>query len=68
MRTGKSIYDWIMERLTEGRTVYIATALRITYVRPKDRWAIRLNGAHCELARGRHWDSINGCNLTARFD
>ena len=64
--TGTKIYDWVMERLDEGRTVYFTTYLRSTYIKKKHAHMIRVSGAHCEIQRGRHWDSVNGCKITAR--
>ena len=65
MNRGKQIYDWIMARLDEGYTVYASTHLKRIEIKPKHRGLVRLNGAHCEVARGRHWDSINFCRIEA---
>ena len=64
--TGKTIYTWIMERLSEGRTVYATTYLVSIKIQPKRRDMVRLSGNHCEVQRGRRWDSINGCRIPAR--
>lgn len=64
--SGKTIYDWIAARLDEGRTVYATTYLVCIKIAPKHRDCVRLSGDHCEVQRGKRWDSINGAKITAR--
>ena len=66
-RTGQMIFDWINARHAEGMTVYATTYLKSIKItkRAVERGLVRVNGPHCEVARGRHWDSINGCKITA---
>lgn len=59
------MYDWIMARLDEGRTVYATNYLRSVKIAPKHRAMVRLRGNHVEVQRGKHWDSIVGCKITA---
>lgn len=66
MTTGKKIYDWIKARTDEGMTVYITTYTKSTSITKKHmEWALRVNGDHCEMVRGKNWDSINFCKITA---
>ena len=64
--SGETIYNWIMERLDEGRTVYATNYLRSFKITAKHRDCVRLSGDHCEIQLGRRWDSINGCRISAR--
>lgn len=65
---GTKIYNFIMQQLDAGRTVYATTYLRSIKIAPKHRAMVRLSGKHCEVQRGRSWDSINGCKITARTE
>jgi len=65
MNRGETIKKWIDARHAEGMTVYATTAWRSTKIDPKHSNLVRLNGDHCEVARGRRWDSINFCKITA---
>lgn len=62
---GRKIYDWIMARLDEGYTVYASTHLKRIEINPRHRHLVRLHGTHCEVARGKNWDSINLCRIEA---
>lgn len=62
---GKRIYEWIMERLDEGYTVYASTHLKRIEIKPKHRRLVRFRDGHCEVCRGRRWDSINLCRVEA---
>ena len=64
---GEKIYNWIVERLNEGRTCYATTYLRSIKITKKnlDAGLVRLHNGHCEIARGKQWDSINFCKITA---
>jgi hypothetical protein len=66
MTTGEKIHTWIMERLAEGRTVYATTYLVQIVIKPKHAAMVRLANGHCEIQRGKRWDSINGAKITAR--
>lgn len=65
MPNGRAMFDWIQARWADGLTVYVHTHTRITKLTPKHSWAIRLKGDHCQMARGKHWDIIDFCKLTA---
>lgn len=65
---------WIREQLAAGLTVYVCTYTRATKITPKTakRWAdsgidlfkVDSTGA-LVMARGRRYDSIDGCALRA---
>ena len=62
---GRKIFDWIMDRLNDGLTVYASTPLRVIKIAPKHRDLVRLSGIHCEVAQGKSWVSINYTRITA---
>ncbi len=64
---GEVIYNWIKERVDEGCTAYATTCLRSIKITAGTftRGLIRYRNGHCEVARGRHWDSINFCKISA---
>lgn len=62
---GQKIYNWINDRLDEGLTVYVTTYTKCTKIQAKHSDCLRVNGSHCEITRGRNWDSINFCKITA---
>ncbi len=66
MSRGQTIYNWIKARHAEGLTVYCATYLKTIAIAPKHAALVRVHGEHCEVARGKHWDSINWTKITAR--
>ena len=66
--TAQDMYDWIMARFDDGMTVYVASYGRIVKCRAKHRAMFRVRGDHCELQRGKRWDSINYCKITARAE
>ena len=61
---GDYIYQFITEALATGRTVYASTYLVTIAISKKhlDRGLVRVRDGHCEVARGKRWDSINGCS------
>lgn len=63
--TAQKMYDWIVARLTEGRTVYATNYLTVIKIAPKHRETVRLRGNHVEVQRGKRWDSIIYCKITA---
>ena len=62
---GQEIYDWIVTRINEGLTVYACTYYHATKITKSaiDRGLVRYHNGHCEIARGRSWDSINYCGF-----
>ena len=62
---GTTIFNWINEQLNAGRTVQATTYLTVTRIKPKHRDMLRVRNGHCEVQRGKHWDSINYCKITA---
>lgn len=73
MTKGERMFHWINERIAEGRTVYVTTALKATKVSPrtvasfkKDGHEVfKLAGGSCYMARGKAWDCIDFCRITA---
>lgn len=66
MNRGEVIHKWISNRLSEGKSVFIQTALRTWKVSSKHKDMLRVRGEHCELQCGKRWDSINYCKITAQ--
>jgi len=64
----RRVWKFIQDNAVAGRTTYAANYLSAVKLTPKAvlSGAIRLSGSHVEVARGRHWDSLNGCKFTAR--
>ena len=65
MDLGQKIHDWIKAQHAAGRTVYIHTCLKVIRVSPKRADCIRYSAGHCQVARGKYWDSVNYCKFTA---
>lgn len=79
-KTAKEVLSWIESRISEGRTVYIATALKITEISPKtfNKWQdsglklfkVSNDGKDLFIARGKNyecvWNAAFGCQFTAR--
>lgn len=63
---GRLIYNWIVAQHAKGLTVYASTAMRAIKIAPKHIDRVRVSGNHCEVMRGRHWDSINYTRISAR--
>jgi hypothetical protein len=71
--TTKTI-TWIEDRIAEGRTVYITTALRVTKITPKTFHKFAANGTpvfkddgtSTYMIRGNHYDCIDFTKITAR--
>lgn len=68
MSRGQQIMDWIKAQHEAGRTVYATTYLKSIKIQAKHVAAgmVRVSGDHCEVQRGRSWDSINFCKITAQ--
>lgn len=66
MDRGTKIKEWIDARHAEGMVVYVSTHLKKIKIAPKHAKSVRVSNGHCEVARGRCWDSINFCSITAR--
>ena len=62
---GDRIYRFIVDATEAGRTVYASTYLVAIKIQAKHLPAIRVRNGHCEVRRGKRWDSINGCKITA---
>ena len=68
---GKSA--WIEERLAEGKTVYLGTALRLTKVTPRTMRRFtdagtplfKVTGGHLLMLEGRHYVNADYCSLRA---
>lgn len=59
------MYEFIMSQLDAGRIVQATNYLTCIRLSAKHREAIRLLGNHVEVRRGKRWDSIIGCKITA---
>ena len=57
---------WIEARWAEGRTVYITTYARSTAIKAKNAECLQAGRDGVYMRRGKHWDCINGCQITAR--
>ena len=68
MTHGEHIYQWIHDRLKEGRTVYISTAWHAWKIdkRHADLITMTADREHCLVQHDRMKDSINGCDIRAR--
>lgn len=66
MTRGQQIKNFIDEQHAAGRTVYASTYLKTIKIAPKHADMVRVRGEHCEVQRGKHWDSINYTKITAR--
>jgi len=66
MNKGQKIHNWIQARLSEGLNVYIATHLKTIKVSKRHAGMFRVRDDHCEIQRGKHWDSINYCRISAQ--
>jgi hypothetical protein len=66
MTFAERMHEWIAARLSEGRTVYATSYGHAIKITPKHVDLIRVRNGHCEVQRGRRWDSINGCKITAQ--
>lgn len=58
-------YQWIIARLSEGRTVYITTHTRSTAFKAKHRDMIRVRNGCLEAQYGRQWVDIGFTKITA---
>ena len=61
--------EWIRARLQEGRDVYITTYTRSTRFRPRHLGRLddylRASSGGTLMARGKNWDCIDGCKISA---
>ncbi len=63
---------WIKEKIADGLTVRIQTVYRITEVSPKtyasfaDIGLFKMDGSNLRMRRGKSWEIIDGCRLTAQ--
>lgn len=65
--------EWINERIAEGMTVYMATYTQVRSVKAStvrafaraDAELFKISGKSLYVARGRSWDCIDGCKITA---
>lgn len=70
---GQKIFDWINARLAEGMTVLITTYTHQTRISPRTAksWAkdgldlFKVQGESCFIARGKSWDCIDFCKISA---
>lgn len=77
MKKATEKLDWITKRLAENMTVYVSTTLKTVKITSKtaqrfvdaghDLFKIDSTGSLL-MARGRHYDCIDGCALRARAE
>jgi hypothetical protein len=68
------LLTWIADALASGKTIYVATATRITKITPKvaqqfdaaNRPIFRASDKSLYMSVGRRYDCIDYCNITAR--
>lgn len=66
--------DAINAALTAGKSVYVRTMTKTTLIKQRhvDAWAkagrqlLKTSGASLYMARGRHWDCIDYCQIEVR--
>ena len=65
MHTARNRIAWIKARLAAGDNVYVSTYLRATKYQPKHAGMFKAfkNGAYVQ--RGKSWDCIDFCKITA---
>ena len=66
MSTATEKLEWIKDRIAEGRTVYLATALRVTSIKAKNLPCVRVRGENLEVQHGRKWLNHNWSRISAR--
>ena len=58
--------EWIKERIAEGRTVYLSTAIRHIKIQAKHLGFVRVRGEVLEVLQGKQgWVNANGCKVSA---
>lgn len=67
MNTATTKLEWIKARVAEGRTVYLATATRVTKIGAKHLGMVRVNGDRLEVLHGKQgWLNHNLSRLSAQ--
>jgi hypothetical protein len=67
-------FAWITDALASGKTIYVATALRVTKVTPKTaaqfaaagRPLFKADDKSLYMSVGRRYDCIDYCQITAQ--
>ena len=57
---------WIKERIAEGRTVYLSTALRVTKLTAKHLHLIRATPSELQVKHGGKWIDYSYARLSAQ--
>lgn len=63
--TARRKVAFIRNHLSEGRTIYISTATRITKVSAKHADMFKATKSGAYIQRGRNWDCIDFCKISA---
>ena len=74
MKNPAEILSWITDALASGKTIYVATALRVTKVTPKTaaqfaaagRPIFKASEKSLYMSVGRRYDCIDYCQITAQ--
>jgi hypothetical protein len=65
MATAAAKLEWIKAHLASSHTIQITTYLRATRYTAKHADMFRLDGNALVVQRGRHWDCIDYCKISA---
>ena len=65
MHKARKRVAWIKAQFASGKDVYISTYLKSTRYRPKHADMFRAGKTGAYVQRGKNWDCIDFCNLTA---
>ena len=57
---------WMEIQWDAGKTVYVSTCTRITKIAPKHRDMVKATKTGVYVQRGRAWDCIDFCNISAQ--
>ena len=74
MKNPAETLSWITDALASGKTIYVATALRVTKVTPKTaaqfaaagRPLFKADDTSLYMSAGRRYDCIDYCQITAQ--
>jgi len=58
-------YNWIMENLRAGRTVYVTTYTKATKYTAKHAEMFKATKGGLYVQRGKNWDCLDYCGLVA---
>ena len=59
-------FDWIKAQIDAGKTVYLATQLRITKITAKHLPMVRVHGEALEIQHGKRWIDYSYTKVSAQ--